>query len=356
MDRKLERLLVTGGCGFIGSAFIRRLLQGSVFAGKIVNIDKLTYAGNVENVEGLVDSSRYQFVHGDILDAAEVRRVCRDFAIDTIVHFAAESHVDRSIDGPLVFIDTNVVGTARLLEVVREMPSIHFHHVSTDEVFGSLGPVGAFSETTAYDPRSPYSASKAASDHLVRAYAHTFGLSVTISNCSNNYGPYQFPEKLIPLMILNMLERKALPIYGDGGQIRDWLHVDDHVDAIWSILWSGKAGETYNVGGNSERTNLQLIDLLMGIVSRETGAVPAELEGLKTFVRDRPGHDRRYAIDASKLQRELKFGPKHHLIDGLTETVRWYLSNPRWIERVRSGAYREWLDRNYASRATHESV
>jgi dTDP-glucose 4,6-dehydratase len=342
--------LITGGCGFIGSAMVRWLFRKPEFGGRVVNLDWLTYAGNQENVVGLVDERRYQFVHGDIRDAELVARVCREEKIDTIVHFAAESHVDRSIEGPLVFIDTNVVGTAKLLEVVRSTPSIHFHHVSTDEVFGSLGETGFFTEETPYDPRSPYSASKAGSDHLVRAYAHTFGLSVTVSNCSNNYGAYQFPEKLIPLMILNMLEGKPLPIYGDGGNIRDWLHVDDHIEAIWTIVTRGQSGQTYNVGGRAERTNLQLIDLLTQIISRETGRSQASLEALRTFVKDRPGHDRRYAIDFSKLQRELGWQPGYDLERGLTETVRWYMNNQTWVEHVRSGAYREWLERNYGGR------
>jgi dTDP-glucose 4,6-dehydratase len=349
--REVKNILVTGGAGFIGSAFVRWLFRNPTFGGTLVNLDKLTYAGNVENVQGQVDESRYVFARGDIVDSALVLHLCDEHQIDTLVHFAAESHVDRSIDGPLVFIETNVVGTAKLLEVVRQRPQIHFHHVSTDEVFGSLGPTGAFTETTPYDPRSPYSASKAGSDHLVRAYTHTFGLSTTVSNCSNNYGPYQFPEKLIPLMLLNMLERKPLPIYGDGGNIRDWLHVDDHVEAIWTILTQGKSGETYNVGGNSERTNLQLVELLFDIVSAETDCQRAELESLKMFVKDRPGHDRRYAIDASKIKRELNWAPKYDLGMGLRETVRWYLQNREWVSRVRSGSYRDWIEKNYGGRS-----
>ncbi|MGC4063119.1 MAG: dTDP-glucose 4,6-dehydratase [Polyangiaceae bacterium] len=348
--RKASNLLITGGCGFIGSAMIRWLFRNPEFKGHVVNVDLLTYAGNVENVSGHVDESRYHFLRADIRDAEAISRACREHDIDTIVHFAAESHVDRSIDGPLVFIETNVVGTAKLLEVVRSQPHIHFHHVSTDEVYGSLGPTGAFLETTPYDPRSPYSASKAGSDHLVSAYAHTFGLSTTMSNCSNNYGAFQFPEKLIPLMILNMVEGKPLPIYGDGGNVRDWLHVDDHVEAIWTILTRGKTGETYNVGGRAERTNLQLIDMLVRIVSREAGRSIESLEALKTFVKDRPGHDRRYAIDFTKLENALGWQPRHDLEAGLTDTVRWYLSNPTWIENVRSGAYRAWIEKNYGQR------
>lgn len=350
--RKLDNLLVTGGCGFIGSAFVRRMFRDSCFTGQLVNLDKLTYAGNVENVESMVDPARYELVVGDINDASLVTQLCRKHTIDTIVHFAAESHVDRSIEGPLVFIETNVFGTARLLEVVRELGNVHFHHVSTDEVYGSLGPTGAFSETSPYDPRSPYSASKAASDHLVRAYAHTYGISATLSNCSNNYGPYQFPEKLIPLMVLNMLEGKPLPVYGDGKNVRDWLHVDDHVEAIWQILQSGESGQTYNIGGNSERTNLDLLQMLMRVTAKETGRPLSEFERLVQFVKDRPGHDRRYAIDASKLTRELGFSPRHTLEQGLAETVRWYLASPTWIEHVRSGSYREWISKNYDNRLT----
>jgi dTDP-glucose 4,6-dehydratase len=321
-----------------------------MFSGTVANVDKLTYAGNHENVDGFVDLARYKFVHGDIVDESLVERICIDQSIDTIVHFAAESHVDRSIDGPLAFVNTNVVGTVHLLEVVRRQKHIHFHHVSTDEVFGSLGPTGAFSETTRYDPKSPYSASKAASDHFVRAYGHTYDLSTTISNCSNNYGPYQFPEKLIPLVILNLLERKALPIYGDGSNVRDWLHVDDHVDAIRTILLKGKIGQTYNIGGNSERTNLQLIDKLIEIVADETGCTSSELASLKTFVKDRPGHDQRYAIDAQKIRQELGFSPRYEVNEGLRETVRWYLKNGPWITRVRSGEYRSWIEKNYGGR------
>lgn len=345
--RNPNHLLVTGGCGFIGSAFVRRMFRDQTFDGTIVNLDLLTYAGNVENVADGVDPSRHKLVVGDIRDASLVMRVCREHAIDTIVHFAAESHVDRSIDGPMVFIETNVLGTARLLEVARELRTVHFHHVSTDEVFGSLGPSGAFSEASPYDPRSPYSASKAASDHLVRAYAHTFGISATLSNCSNNYGPYQFPEKLIPLMILNMVSGKPLPVYGDGQNVRDWLHVDDHVEAIWTILQHGIAGETYNIGGNAERTNLELVRQLMSIMSSESGRPLEQFEQLLSFVKDRPGHDRRYAIDASKLRTTLGFSPRYTLEQGLAETVRWYLEHSGWVERVNTGQYREWLNRNY---------
>jgi dTDP-glucose 4,6-dehydratase len=326
------------------------LFRQSSFTGTIVNLDLLTYAANPENVAGYVDQSRYQLVRGDICDAELVARVCREKSIDTIVHFAAESHVDRSILGPDVFIQTNVIGTHRLLEVVRAMPSIHFHHVSTDEVFGSLGPTGLFSETTPYHPNSPYSASKASSDHLVNAYVHTYGIQATVSNCSNNYGPFQFPEKLLPLMILNMLENHPLPVYGDGTNVRDWLYVDDHAEALWTILQSGRAGETYNIGGEAEWANLPLLHELIDVVSEAAGRDAQSLRGLITFVKDRPGHDHRYAIDCSKIKRELGWAQRYDIRQGLIATVNWYLQNPQWTESVRSGSYRKWIEKNYTER------
>ena len=348
--RAPKSLLVTGGSGFIGSAFVRGLFGRLGFQGQVTNLDLLTYAGNPESLRGEVDESRYHFVRGDICDAKLVTELVRERAIDAVVHFAAESHVDRSIVEPGAFIRTNIVGTFELLEVARRTPGLHFHHVSTDEVYGSLGPTGAFREDTPYSPNSPYSASKAGSDHLVRAYAHTYGLSVTLSNCSNNYGPFQFPEKLIPLMIMNLVEGKPLPIYGDGLNVRDWLYVDDHVDAIFGILLQGRAGETYNVGGEGERTNLDIVGLLIRLVAEATGKSAEELERLKTFVKDRPGHDRRYAIDFEKLRGELGWAPAHDLARGLRETVRFYLENPRWVESVRTGGYREWIEKNYGAR------
>jgi dTDP-glucose 4,6-dehydratase len=349
--RQPQSVLVTGGCGFIGSAFIRYLFKLPEFKGKVLNFDLLTYAANPDNVLGSVDSARYTFVQGDIGDTALVGRVCGEHAVDTIVHFAAESHVDRSIVGPGAFIQANIVGTYSLLEVVRAREGIHFHHVSTDEVYGSLGATGLFTESTPYDPSSPYSASKAASDHLVRAYARTYKLSTTLSNCSNNYGPYQFPEKLIPLMILNLLEGKPLPVYGTGANVRDWLYVDDHAEAIWSIVLQGKVGETYNVGGEAEWTNLALLHKLIDVVAEAAGRDPVELKKQITFVPDRPGHDARYAIDCSKLKRELGWSQRHDIESGLLSTVRWYLENSDWVARVKSGAYREWIDKNYGSRA-----
>jgi dTDP-glucose 4,6-dehydratase len=346
----LRNLLVTGGCGFIGSAFIRRIFRESAFSGTVTNLDKLTYAGNIENIQGFVDSNRYEFVQADISDRTLVSRICRENDIDTIVHFAAESHVDRSIDGPIVFVETNVVGTANLLEIVRGQSRIHFHHVSTDEVYGSLGDTGRFSENSPYAPNSPYAASKAAADHLVRAYAHTFGLSVTISNCSNNYGPYQFPEKFIPLVISNLIEGKPVPIYGNGKNVRDWLHVDDHIRAIWTILKFGRSGETYNIGGCFERSNLEVVDTLILILAEELGCSTNALLALKEFDGDRPGHDMRSAIDSSKLTREFDFNVSYELEVGLHETVRWYLNHRDWTNRVRTGEYRSWINRNYEER------
>jgi dTDP-glucose 4,6-dehydratase len=315
-----------------------------------VNLDLMTYAANPDNVAEAADSGRYAFVQADICDADAVRAACQEHAVDTIVHFAAESHVDRSISGPGAFIQANIVGTYKLLEVVRGQSQIHFHHVSTDEVYGSLGATGLFHETTPYDPSSPYSASKAASDHLVRAYARTYGLSTTLSNCSNNYGPYQFPEKLIPLMILNLIEGKPLPVYGTGANVRDWLYVDDHVEAIWTIVRRGARGETYNIGGEAEWANLALLHKLIDVVAEVTGRDAQALRKLITFVADRPGHDARYAIDCSKLKSELAWSQRHDIDTGLLATVRWYLSNPQWVARVKSGAYREWIDKNYGAR------
>ncbi|MFW5777253.1 MAG: dTDP-glucose 4,6-dehydratase [Spirochaetota bacterium] len=351
MDRSLTNVLVTGGCGFIGSNFIRYLLAQSDFTGRIINADALTYAGNPLNLSDLQDSDRYRFVHVDIRDEETVQRLFEEYDVDTVVHFAAESHVDRSIFGPRDFITTNIMGTFNLLERARaawkDRSDVLFHHVSTDEVYGSLGDSGAFVETTPYDPKSPYSASKASSDHIVRAYAHTFNVPATISNCSNNYGPYQFPEKLIPVMILNMLEKKPLPVYGQGLNVRDWLYVTDHAEAIWAIMKRGPSGETYNVGGENEWKNIDLVRHLCEVVADQTDADPQEYLGLIKFVTDRPGHDHRYAIDCTKIKSELGWTQAHDFAGGLRETVAWYLANTEWIDSVRSGDYREWIDRNY---------
>lgn len=329
-ERQPKNILVTGGCGFIGGAFIRRLLGDPSFTGHLVNLDALTYASEASPV--ICVSSQYSFVHANITDGATVERVCREHEIDTIVHFAAETHVDRSILAPGAFIDTNVVGTHRLLEVARVLPRVYFHHVSTDEVYGSLGATGRFTEESPYNPTSPYSASKAASDHLVRAYACTYGLSTTISNCSNNYGPYQLADKLVPLMIKKLLSGKPLPVYGTGSNVRDWLYVDDHVEAIWTILQRGKRGETYNIGGEQELTNLNLVHLLVETVSMVTGRNYSSPK--ITFVDDRKGHDWRYAVDCSKLKSELGWTQTHIIADGLSKTVRWYLKHPEWLEEV----------------------
>ncbi len=350
----MKNVLITGGAGFIGANFVRYLLAAEPQV-RIVNLDALTYAGSLENLRHLPDPERHHFVHGDITDRELVERLFAEYEIDTVVHFAAESHVDRSILGPAPFIQTNVVGTFTLLEAARQAwqgrTEVRFHHVSTDEVYGSLAPDDPpFRETTPYDPRSPYSASKASSDHLVRAYGHTYGLPATITNCSNNYGPYQFPEKLIPLMILNALQGKPLPIYGDGQQIRDWLYVEDHCAAIYRVLQAGRPGETYNVGGNNQPTNLSIVQQICALLDEmhPTGAPHARLI---THVTDRPGHDRRYAMDIRKLQRELNWSPRRDLESGLRRTVRWYLDNLDWVAAVTSQEdFQTWLAANYDQR------
>jgi dTDP-glucose 4,6-dehydratase len=348
-QRSPKSILVTGGAGFIGSAFIRRLFKNRDFQGKIVNLDLLTYAGNPENLKGAVDAPRYTLVRGDIADQKLVDAVCQEHAIDAIVNFAAESHVDRSILGPGVFVQTNIVGTYALLEVVRKRPGIHFHHVSTDEVYGSLGETGLFTEDTAYDPSSPYSASKAASDHLVRAYQRTYGISTTVSNCSNNYGPYHFPEKLIPLMIVNALAGKPLPVYGDGQNVRDWLYVSDHCDAIRTVLRKGRVGETYNIGGRNEKRNLEIVNVICATLDELRPGDPMVPHAkLIRFVQDRPGHDRRYAIDARKIEAELEWKPSETFETGIRKTIDWYLANDAWIQGVTSGTYRKWIASQYS--------
>ena len=343
----MKIILITGGLGFIGSNFIRMLLD-ETRCERVINLDKQTYAGNPENLADLEKDSRYVFSLGDITDAKLVSTLLENYQPDALLNFAAESHVDRSIDGPEPFVQTNVVGTLKLLESFKSYTdsqsddrkhNLRFLHVSTDEVYGSLSKDDpAFCETTPYAPNSPYSASKAGADHLVRAYHHTFGLPVLTTNCSNNYGPYQFPEKLIPLMILNALEGKDLPIYGDGANIRDWLHVEDHCSAIWEVLNRGRAGETYCIGGNSERTNLQVVDTLCHLLDHVRPENRPH-DQFKTFVKDRPGHDRRYAIDCSKIKEELGWVPKYRFEDGMAQTVDWYLSNLEWCKNVTSGKY-----------------
>jgi len=346
-------LLVTGGCGFIGSNFIRFLLDQPDFTGRIVNADCLTYAGNPENLADIekTEGSRYAFEHADICDREKMTRIFNDHAIDTVCHFAAESHVDRSIVSPDAFIRTNINGTFTLLEIAREMGGRlqRFHHISTDEVYGSLAAKGYFREDTSYQPSSPYSASKAASDHLVRAYHTTYHLPATISNCSNNYGPFHFPEKLIPLMICNALEGKPLPVYGDGKNVRDWLYVTDHCRAVWEIIKNGKNGETYNIGGNCEMENIRLVETVCDALDEIAGPLPNHQprKSLITFVKDRPGHDRRYAIDATKLKKELGWTPETSIETGIRATINWYLNNAGWVERVKSGAYRSWIQQQY---------
>ncbi len=326
-----KRLLVTGGAGFIGSAFIRYALQRADGCAKIVNLDLLTYAGNLGNLKSVREDPRYTFVKGDICDESLVETACREHRIDAIIHFAAETHVDRSIRGPKAFFETNVGGTLSLLEVVRRLPHLHFHHVSTDEVYGSLPESGYFSESSPYLPNSPYAASKAASDHLVRAYARTYGLLTTLSHCSNNYGPYQYAEKFIPHMIMNCLKGNPLPVYGSGVNVRDWLYVDDHVEGLWRILEKGKPGEIYDMGGGSEMRNLDLLELLLGELAAHRQEDPEKYRKRIAFVPDRPGHDMRYAIDGGKIWRELEWKPTHDLRAGLKKTVAWYLAHPEWI-------------------------
>ena len=354
-------ILVTGGAGFIGSNFVLEWFKDTSVAGEsVVNLDALTYAGNLENLASLEGNSKHQFVKGDITDAELVRRLIAEHTPRAIVHFAAESHVDRSIHGPGAFVKTNVEGTFVLLEAARaywqglgdvEKSAFRFHHVSTDEVYGSLKPTDpAFAETNPYEPNSPYSASKAASDHLVRAWHHTYGLPVVTTNCSNNYGPHHFPEKLIPLMIVNALAGKPLPVYGDGQQIRDWLYVTDHCSAIRAVLAGGRLGETYNIGGWNEKANIDIVRTICALLDELRPDPAGSYARLITYVKDRPGHDRRYAIDARKIERELGWRPAETFETGIRKTVEWYLTNADWVARVQSGAYRDWVARNYESR------
>jgi len=344
--------MVTGGCGFIGSVFIRHLLLESDFNGRIINVDKLTYAGNPENLVDIANKfpERYIFIKADICDGDAIKHAFDTYCVDAVCNFAAESHVDRSIVAPDAFIKTNIDGTFNLLEVARRHLDqlVLFHHVSTDEVYGSLGATGLFTEQTPYRPNSPYSASKAASDHLVRAYSETYAMPVTISNCSNNYGPYQFPEKLIPLMILNARDDKRLPVYGDGRNIRDWLYVNDHCRAVWEIMQHGTRGQTYNIGGRCELANIDTVnmicDLLDEIQPWEDQTSRRDLIG---FVTDRPGHDLRYAIDCSKLEKKLGWAPRESFESGMRKTIQWYLDSSQWVERVKSGEYLKWVEQHY---------
>jgi dTDP-glucose 4,6-dehydratase len=361
--RSLTNILVTGGSGFIGCNFIRYMLEHNEhFSGRIINLDALTYAGNpasLRDIERQCGGKRYFFEKGNICDSELVESVFSNYAVDTVVHFAAESHVDRSILGPKAFVKTNVMGTFTLLEAAKKFwvkndgsfsDEVLFHHISTDEVYGSLGETGYFTETTPYDPRSPYSASKAASDHLAMAYNHTYGLPLTLSNCSNNYGPYQFPEKLIPLMILNILSGKPLPVYGDGKNIRDWIYVEDHNRAVWAIMQKGRSGEQYNIGGENEWENIKLLETLISLVSKQAGLDIEKVRKTITFVKDRPGHDRRYAIDCSKIKKELGWKREASFETGLEKTIEWYLANAQWVDGILSGEYKNWIAENYGKR------
>ncbi len=349
------KVLVTGGCGFIGANLVHHLIQKN---NTVINIDKLTYAGNPLSLKAIEQSDIYQFVSADICDKEKIMAVFEKYQPDAVMHLAAESHVDRSILGPDAFIETNILGTYNLLKVSYEYfkkltknkkELFRFHHISTDEVYGTLGDTGFFKETTAYNPTSPYSSSKAASDHLVRAWFHTYGLPILITNCSNNYGPYQFPEKLIPLMILNAKAKKPLPVYGQGNQIRDWLYVEDHVKALMLVLTKGKVGETYNIGGNNEKKNIDVVENICKVMD---GFFPENTpyKSLIEFVQDRPGHDYRYAIDSSKIQKELGWAPEETFETGIQKTINWYLKNTEWVDQIQSAQHQEWIQKNYEKR------
>lgn len=352
--RKFNNILVTGGCGFIGANFIRYILQKTDYKGNIINIDALTYAGNRENLIDIEEKYKdiYFFEKVNICDDQKINEIFSKYNPDCIVHFAAESHVDRSIYGPKDFLETNIMGTFILLEAARKLWENNkenklFHHISTDEVYGSLGETGYFYETTSYDPRSPYSASKASSDHIVKAYYHTYNLPVTISNCSNNYGPYQFPEKLIPLIISNIIEEKDLPVYGDGKNIRDWIFVEDHNNAVIDIIYKGRVGETYNIGGENEITNIDMVNILCEKLAAKMNKEKDYYKKLIKFVKDRAGHDRRYAINCDKIKKELCWKKKYDFNTAIDITIDWYLNNKKWIDNIKSGEYKKWIELNY---------
>jgi len=354
-----RKILVTGGCGFIGANFVR-MVQSNYPEWYVVNLDKLTYAGNLQNLSGIEEGSNYHFIKGDICDNSCVEKIFSEHTIDTVVHFAAESHVDRSITGPADFIKTNIVGTFTLLENARKfwcsnnsnLQNQIFLHVSTDEVYGSLGATGLFSESTAYDPRSPYSASKASSDHLASAYFHTYGLPIMITNCSNNYGPYQFPEKLIPLIFHNCMKGKPLPVYGDGKNVRDWLYVMDHCEAIAAVLQNGEAGHCYNIGGNNEKQNIEVVTVICDTLDEKIGMLAPNTprRSLVTYVTDRLGHDRRYAIDARKIKNSVGWQPRVTFEEGIAMTIDWYLDNQSWVEGVIDGSYTSYYQKMYGNR------
>jgi dTDP-glucose 4,6-dehydratase len=367
MKRALKNILVTGGAGFIGCNFIHYLFNPKTnFSGRLINVDCLTYAGNLESLQDIEakfgsksENQRYFFEKANICDRAQIERIFKQYNIDTVVHFAAESHVDRSILGPEAFVQTNIMGTFTMLDVARTSwtnkdgslrDDVLFHHISTDEVYGSLGDTGYFTETTPYDPRSPYSASKASSDHLVMSYFHTYGFPITLSNCTNNYGPYQFPEKLIPLMIENISQGKNLPVYGKGVNIRDWVYVEDHNRAVWLVMNKGITGQKYNIGGENEWQNITLLHKLIELTAKKTGKAIAAVEKTITYVKDRPGHDLRYAIDCSKIKNELGWKREVTFDQGLESTVDWNLEHKEWIEHIKSGEYTKWVEKNYTER------
>lgn len=352
--RKFSNILVTGGCGFIGSNFIRYIFENTSYYGNIINVDMLTYAGNYLNLKDIENkyNDRYFFEKINICNIDALNEVFEKYKPDCVVHFAAESHVDRSIFGPKDFIQTNIIGTFNLLEVCRRLWSNDFdnklfHHISTDEVYGSLDETGYFYETTAYNPRSPYSASKASSDHLVRAYFYTYNLPVTISNCSNNYGPYQFPEKLIPLMILNIINEKKLPVYGDGKNVRDWIYVDDHNNAVFTIIHNGKVGETYNIGGENEISNIDMVNILCEKIAFKMNKDKNYYKKLITFVEDRAGHDKRYAVNCDKIKKELSWKASKNFDEAIDYTIDWYLNNKEWLNSIINGEYQKWIDYKY---------